>query len=514
MDPSFNSTSVLGYGTNIYVADYNNSTIYQYDIAGNLTTLASVSPINPGSMGIDQITGTLLVFPSFISGNPNLNGKIFTITTGVTPVVTSYTYSSTGSNTNLGSVRGNAYATSATTAFVADYDNHQISSVVLNNDNTYTVTLFAVLPLSVTNTNINGIASDGTYLYTVGNLGTGAGKFFQYLAAGPAGGTATQLTGGATSFTDIIYIASTPDPSINTPSYYVSDYLNNQISVYTLSLSTMSLQASFTTTNDPNMRLPLALSFSQTGGTGILRFYFLNQPLSATRPVVAKLFLTNGGSQTGGDPHVTPIFGKIYDLPNDDGTFVRMLDTGKNNKQIDRICINAKLSKMRPNLLEKYSTFSDYYLNSTFLDKITILILKNSSNIANHSTSNYSMDPLISNYLTIDTINLDIDEKYFNGQNQDKNITIESIEGTINEITNELESEQACRNIKIRQYDQDNKEKCIREINVKFLRVNMADINRVLINVKDSNGLDEYWGANVKQKPMNDLIVKSLYDTL
>jgi hypothetical protein len=260
----------------------------------------------------------------------------------------------------------------------------------------------------------------------------------------------------------------------------------------------MTLQASFSS----NIVRPFALSFSQTGGTNTLRFYLLNN-LTVRNTVVAKLFLSSGGSQIGGDPHVTPIFGKIYDLPNDDGTFVRMLDTGKNNKQIDRICINAKLSKMRSNLLEKYSTFSDYYLNATFLDKITIMILKNST-----------INPLISNYLTIDTISLDIDEKYFNGQNEDKNITIESIEGNINEITNELESEQAYRNIKIRHYDRNDKEKCVREINIKFLRVNMADINRVQINVKDNNGLDEYWGANIKQIPMNHLIVKSLYDTL
>lgn len=69
------------------------------------------------------------------------------------------------------------------------------------------------------------------------------------------------------------------------------------------------------------------LSYSNLDGTGTLRIYFSSQPLDPeTRTsYVYKLYVTDGGSPIGGDPHIKPLFGQIYDLPNVESCF-KLLD--------------------------------------------------------------------------------------------------------------------------------------------------------------------------------------------
>jgi hypothetical protein len=102
--------------------------------------------------------------------------------------------------------------------------------------------------------------------------------------------------------------------------------------------------------------------------------------------------------------------------------------------------------------------------------------------------------------------------------NKDTTIMVEEIKGDVNQIATEkrlgVVGIQASRRVIIQQCYTNCNNICKREIILTFLRVNSIEFNHVIIKVSDDEGLDKYWGTNVRQEPIDLLIVKSLSDTM
>ena len=333
LNPSISGspTACIAFNTNIY---YNSSTTQVSIVTNDKTYVATWS----SGEGMDvtgcaltiSTDGSVLFVANFIT-NATINNNVAYsliplsnngIPTTDPPTVNSF-QASIPVQTNAAFFNGNAFyqlVGGHNIWYAADFDN----SVIWQIDSTAnTATSFAS---ASPHRSIAGVASDGVNIYTTAS---DPGPAILYASSG-----VLQPVLNTTSFNYAADITYVPAP---TGLFYIPEAITGIIHYGTIDItSTPTWVPSSTSYLLGVSSFPFTIGFSTTGGTNTLRFYTMSEPSNSA---LFKLYLTNGGSAIGGDPHLRTIFGETYFLPHE-ATCFRLFD---NNPPFleDRIVINC-----------------------------------------------------------------------------------------------------------------------------------------------------------------------------
>lgn len=383
--PSFFPTACIGYGTNIYYPNSLNTltiqTLSQTYTASFTTTGTNVSGCalalssNGSSLFVGNFVTNGFVATGSTGANSQLAYSLIPLTNGIPttnpPTVT--TFGAMIPNQSAAAFfNGNALYQSTgghDLWYVADYDNSTIWQI---DSTTNTATAFAK-PTSTQN--IAGVASDGTNVYTTAIETATPLLFCSLIKANPNVPNTLTAVSNPPAFIYAADITFVPSP---TSMFYIPDAGSGTI--YYGTINTLSdppaWVPSSTTYSLGASTAPYTIGFSNMGGSNTLRFYTMSEP-SATD--LFKLYLTNGGSAVGGDPHIKPIFGAEYTLPHEPRCY-RLFDSGPSDSdEKERIVINCSCWFLDDDIKEGWKRTHDdklpwWMMSQTYMRYLSIHI--------------------------------------------------------------------------------------------------------------------------------------------
>jgi hypothetical protein len=499
---NYNAASSIAYKTNIYYSKnlttltiVTNSASYDVTLPSAYSTAMAISP-----------DGSKLFVGTSYTDNSHLSYSIVTLNDGLPPTpitdiqITNNVASISPTLTNSVSFLGNAVYRSVSNPtpndlwYAADTDNNIIWVI---NSTSNTANIFAQAPLSP-NLGLNGVTSDNINMY-IASYATNS-PIYYCPVTDTTGNTLSTIAVAGSSISNAADITYVPSP---TSLFYFPDLANNNINYGTINTTTLIYTSSGTYQISPTLS-PATIGFSDQGGTGTLRFYTIVENNSSGENDLYKLYLTNGGSATSGDPHVKTIFGDSYTL-NNNIKYFKLFD----NVVDDRIIINCKCWFLGEQEIEEYKQkhqiIPDYMLNYTFMRYIAIL---------------YNNERLIIDFETLDEVEYtnDIDVE----NNELPKIETQERFGKI-ELSKIYENEDGILSITHKKYVKSGKtlsrnitiksSDCIVKLILSVDKYN-PDRNSVEIKINGTRELnsENYKGTNISKGCENEWEIKSLID--
>ena len=325
-------SAVVAFGTDIYVASDNPIdpvAIYKIDFAGNVTTV--ITRVNltfsPLALGIDSLGTTLIAVSGFSEiatiNTTTLQRDIFTKLGGVDV-----------------SGNGNIYVDSPTSFYIVNQiGSENITYVTLTpGPDTFTAIDYTAInstpfPVAVALDPLTNTLYTGAYL---------SGFVYSYPAGVATPASVTTVTTLGFNISDLTIIVEGGQSYL-----YIVSRSNNTLSKYLINGGALNLVDVWNSGTNPKY-----ISYSQIGGTGTLRYYLVERNTTSNQSAdLSKLYLTVGGSAIGGDPHIKPLFGKKYDLPNIEACF-KLFDNKE--REEDKIIINTKCWFLPQNIIDEY----------------------------------------------------------------------------------------------------------------------------------------------------------------
>lgn len=305
---------VAANSTDVYFAT--NNAIYRIDGAGTQTTI-----IPSGGLSFPNPILTIGVSPDGTTLIAVCNGNVAYITISNSAFV-KYSFDNFAIN-----IIGNIYTTSTNSFYMIGLNNLGSFRAFGVTNGTTTIASPDIPTFSP-----RSIGYDGTtYAYTI----SGGNNIIRYIL----GDTITSLV---TLSYDVVPTYNLTDLMYVGGELYLADVGGN---LYRYSISGTSLIFMSTINVSLNFQ-SYTIAFSSTGGTNTLRFYY-----SVPDTGVNKIYANSGGTNIGGDPHIKPIFGTKYMLPNNEKCY-RLFDNLQEGD--NRLVINTKCWFLPQNYLDDH----------------------------------------------------------------------------------------------------------------------------------------------------------------
>lgn len=319
-------TAISAKDKNVYFADIGTTTkIRKIDSQGTITDF--VDPafrvtsmyLFDTTLFIGGLTTDIPPIPTFKSVDIN------------TGSITTYTLA----GLTLDTGRGNFFAISTTTIYIADASAHFIDQISINTEtNIATVSQYSITVPG--NPSLFGIGGTGTTTSDFMYVTASDNNIYRVaISSSPQVPADVMTISGATlnSPLDIVYVNS--DSAL-----YIVDSGNNSIRRGTISGTTITITGSFTS----GISSPQAINYSSS--PGLLRFYVANNGASTGLSfpstggtTIDKLYQTSGGSTMGGDPHVKGLMNTDYYILPINNDVYNLFD---NNDEFDHLVVNTQ----------------------------------------------------------------------------------------------------------------------------------------------------------------------------
>lgn len=459
---------IVGYDTFVYYLSLDMNEVHRIDAFGNdIPLYTSLGLFNIDAMGISP-DGSLLILVQ--SGN-NAGNDIITLETQVAGTVTTYAPPGPASSTfiysggNIVVLNNTNFYVSVRRDFAFPITDLQLLGITLNNDNTWSIN--SVFTSGFQAAEPSGVTVFNGDYYYVGTTGSVTQVFTQNSGTSP-------VASFSTYYKDIIFVEA--GQGLTQPYFFF--LTDTSVDRYDTGFNFVD---SFTLTGAGIN--PESLSYSNSPSTSFVRFYIAGDNLR-------KLFYVFGGSNLGGDPHIKPILGTKYSLPNEEKCY-KLFD----NLDENRLVINCKcwfLPKNIYNDASKKMKRKDFLWNTTYIRYIYI----------KHTDDELFFD--MENLEQVDYTN-DDDFNSYNLKIIKNKINYENIK-----ISDILESQEGIYSITHNKYISNGKSfKRIVEIDNKTCKLTLnlqlgketEDRNNISITMKSNKEISEYMydGALIKE---------------